>query len=60
MMLEVNLLASLGVAGWKALLILSVYLTYAGFLNGAGGLIMDRVGRRKMFIIGLVGLNPLA
>ncbi|WVW83553.1 hypothetical protein I302_105574 [Kwoniella bestiolae CBS 10118] len=53
--LQINSLNSLGLIGWKASLIISCYVTWAAVLNFVGAALLDRVGRRTMMLIGLVG-----
>lgn len=44
----------LGITGWKALLLLSIYTTWAAFMNWINAILLDRVGRIKLMIIGMV------
>ncbi|KAK6906873.1 hypothetical protein I203_100860 [Kwoniella mangroviensis CBS 8507] len=53
--LQINILNSLGLTGWKASLVISCYITWAAFLNFVGAALLDRVGRRTMLLIGLAG-----
>ncbi|ODO09184.1 hypothetical protein I350_02784 [Cryptococcus amylolentus CBS 6273] len=53
---QVNVLNGLGVTGWKSLLVLSFYTTWAATLNFVGaGALLDRLGRRTLYLGGLLG-----
>ncbi|KAL9563120.1 hypothetical protein ACKAV7_012862 [Fusarium commune] len=52
---QVLLYNGLGLYGYLPLLLYAVYTAWAAFLNWAGAMFVDRVGRIRMLIIGLVG-----
>lgn len=45
---------SIGQTAYRPLLLYSVYLTWASLLNVFSSLIVDRVGRVKLLLIGVV------
>lgn len=51
---QVLLYNGLGLYGYLPLLLYAVYTAWAAFLNWAGAMFVDRVGRIRMLIIGLV------
>ena len=53
-MTEVNLLLGLGVDGDGPLLVLAGFMTLGALCNGGGGFVLDRLGRRKTYLVGLV------
>jgi hypothetical protein len=55
---QVLLYNSLGLRGSLPLLLYSLYLTWAAFLNWVGSMIVDRVGRVRMLSAGVVS-GPL-
>lgn len=55
----VLLLNNLGVTGSIPLLLLAIYNSWAAFLNYINALYIDRIGRRKIILIGLVSCGPL-
>lgn len=52
---QVLLYNNLGLYGWLPLLLYGVYTSWAAFLNWVNALLLDRVGRRPVIIIGLSG-----
>lgn len=52
---QVLLYNNLGLTGSVPLLLYAVYLTWAAGLNWVSSMIVDRVGRIKLLIIGIVG-----
>ena len=52
---QVLLYNNLGLYGWRPLLRYAVYTSWAAFLNWINALLLDRVGRRRVIIIGLSG-----
>ncbi|KAL5610881.1 hypothetical protein FOBRF1_006998 [Fusarium oxysporum] len=44
----------LGVTGWKALL-LSIYTSWAAFMNWINAILLDRIGQIKLMVIGMTG-----
>ena len=52
---QVLLYNNLGLYGWLPLLLYGVYTSWAAFLNWINALLLDRVGRRPVIIIGLSG-----
>jgi MFS family permease len=52
---QVLLYNNLGLYGWLPLLLYAVYTSWAAFLNWINALLLDRVGRRPVIIIGLSG-----
>jgi MFS family permease len=57
---QVNILSQLGLTDWQPLLVVAFYTLWAAVLNIAGAAVVDKVGRRPMFLIGLVSscVNP--
>lgn len=53
----VLLLTNLGVTGSMPLLLLAVYNSWAAILNYVNALYIDRIGRRRIILIGLVSLS---
>ncbi len=51
----VALYQNLGLTGGVPLIIGAAYVTVATIANFVGALVLDRIGRRKLFIIGLTG-----
>ena len=51
---QVNVLSQLGLTAWQPLLVVALYTLWAAVLNIAGALVVDKLGRRIMFLIGLV------
>jgi MFS family permease len=51
---QVNVLSQLGLTAWQPLLVVAIYTLWAAVLNIAGALVVDKLGRRIMFLIGLV------
>lgn len=56
---QVNTLATVGITGWKGILVLAAYLSYAAGLNWINALLLDRYGRRQILLIALVSTNVL-
>ncbi|QKX58701.1 uncharacterized protein TRUGW13939_05828 [Talaromyces rugulosus] len=52
---QVILYNGLGLSGSVPLLLYGVYTTWAAFLNWAGPMIVDRVGRIRMLSVGMIG-----
>ncbi|KAK4870073.1 hypothetical protein LT330_005127 [Penicillium expansum] len=52
---QVTLYKGLGITGWKSLLLLSVYTSWAAFMNWVNAMLLDRIGRIKLMCFGLVG-----
>ena len=52
---QILLYNSLGLHGWLPLLLYGVYTSWAAFLNWINALLLDRVGRKPVIIIGLSG-----
>jgi MFS family permease len=52
---QILLYNSLGLSGWLPLLLYGVYTSWAAFLNWINALLLDRVGRKPVIIIGLSG-----
>jgi MFS family permease len=50
----VNLLGGMGIQGTGPLLVLAGFMTLGAICNGLGGFILDYLGRRKTYLIGLV------
>ncbi|KAJ5256827.1 general substrate transporter [Penicillium angulare] len=50
---QITLYKGLGITGWKSLLLLSVYDTWAAFMNWVNAMLLDRFGRIKMMVFGL-------
>lgn len=48
------MLLGLGVDGDGPLLVLAGFMTLGALCNGAGGFLLDRLGRRKTYLVGLV------
>lgn len=53
---EVNLLQGLGVLNDGPLLVLAGFMTLGAICNGGGGFVLDKLGRRKTYLIGLVSV----
>jgi MFS family permease len=53
---QVNVLSQLGLTAWQPLLVVALYTLWAAILNIAGALVVDKLGRRVMFLIGLVSV----
>lgn len=51
---QITLYRGLGITGWKALLLLSVYTSWAAFMNWINAILLDRVGRIKLMTFGMV------
>lgn len=51
---QVNVLSQLGLTEWQPLLVVALYTLWAAVLNIAGAVVVDQLGRRIMFLIGLV------
>jgi hypothetical protein len=51
---QVALYEGLGITGWKSLLLLSIYTSWAAVMNWVNAMLMDRVGRIKLMSFGLV------
>ncbi|KAI3584180.1 general substrate transporter [Fusarium oxysporum f. sp. albedinis] len=49
------LVQGLGITGWKALLLLSIYTSWAAFMNWINATLLDRIGRIKLMVIGITG-----
>lgn len=56
-MLKIMLYNSLGLFGYLPLLLFSVYLTWAMFMNGVSSIIVDRVGRIRLLTIGIIRIG---
>jgi sugar porter (SP) family MFS transporter len=52
---SVLLYQSLGLKGSLPLLLYAVYATWAAFLNWVGSVLVDRIGRIRMLLIGVIG-----
>jgi MFS family permease len=52
---QVLLYGNLGLSGWLPLVLYGIYTSWAAFLNWVNALLLDRVGRRPVIIIGLTG-----
>ncbi|KAJ5616502.1 general substrate transporter [Penicillium hordei] len=52
---QITLYEGLGITGWKSLLLLSVYTSWAAFMNWVNAMLLDRFGRIKLMTFGLVG-----
>ncbi|KAL3481530.1 general substrate transporter [Aspergillus californicus] len=52
---QITLYEGLGITGWKSLLLLSVYTSWAAFMNWVNAMLLDRIGRIKLTCFGLVG-----
>ncbi|KAH7230050.1 uncharacterized protein BKA55DRAFT_696611 [Fusarium redolens] len=44
----------LGITGWKAILLLSIYTSWAAFMNWINAILLDRIGRIKLMVIGMI------
>ncbi|KAH7125995.1 general substrate transporter [Dactylonectria macrodidyma] len=53
---QIMLWESVGQTGYRPLLLYAVYLSWASVLNVVSSMIVDRVGRVRLLIIGIVGL----
>lgn len=51
---QIILYKGLGITGWKALLLLSIYTSWAAFMNWVNAMLLDRIGRIKLMVIGMV------
>ena len=51
---QILIYKSLGITGWLALLLFGVYSSWAAFLNWAGSMVVDLVGRIRMLTFGIV------
>lgn len=51
---QIALYRGLGITGWKALLLLSVYTSWAAFMNWINAILLDRVGHIKLMTFGMV------
>jgi hypothetical protein len=51
---QITLYKGLGVTGWKALLLLGVYTSWAAVMNWVNALLLDRFGRIKLMTFGMV------
>jgi hypothetical protein len=51
---QILLWQNVGLKGYMPLLLYAIYLTWASFLNVVSSLIVDKVGRVRMLIIGMV------
>jgi MFS family permease len=52
---QILLYKGLGITGWLPLMLYAIYASWAAFLNWAGSMIVDRIGRIRMLTIGVVG-----
>jgi MFS family permease len=52
---SVLLYQSLGLTGSVPLLLYAVYASWAAFLNWVGSVVVDRIGRIRMLLIGVIG-----
>ncbi|KAH7267975.1 hypothetical protein MRS44_011740 [Fusarium solani] len=52
---QIVLYQNLGVTGWKALLLLSIYTSWACFMNWVNAMLLDRLGRVRLMVIGMTG-----
>ncbi|KAH7256032.1 general substrate transporter [Fusarium tricinctum] len=52
---QIVLYEGLGITGWKALLLLSIYTSWAAFMNWINAILLDRIGRIKLMVIGMTG-----
>ncbi|KAH7118336.1 general substrate transporter [Dactylonectria macrodidyma] len=52
---QIILYRGLGITGWKALLLLSIYTSWAALMNWVNAMLLDRVGRIKLMVIGMTG-----
>ncbi|KAH6980636.1 hypothetical protein BKA56DRAFT_550355 [Ilyonectria sp. MPI-CAGE-AT-0026] len=50
---QIVLYQGLGITGWRALLLLSVYTSWACFMNWVNAMLLDRLGRTRMMVIGM-------
>ncbi|KAH6648122.1 hypothetical protein BKA67DRAFT_683474 [Truncatella angustata] len=50
---QIILYEGLGITGWKALLLLGVYTSWAAFMNWVNAWLLDRVGRIKLMCFGM-------
>ncbi|OIW34944.1 sugar porter family MFS transporter [Coniochaeta ligniaria NRRL 30616] len=52
---QIILYTGLGITGWRALLLLSIYTSWAALMNWVNAMLLDRVGRIKLMVIGMTG-----
>ncbi|KAH8652577.1 general substrate transporter [Ilyonectria robusta] len=50
---QIILYEGLGITGYKALLLLGVYTSWAAFMNWVNAVLLDRVGRIKLMVAGM-------
>lgn len=53
---QINVLNTLGLAGWQPLIVVAFYASWSAILNFVG-FMMDKLGRRTMMLWGLVSTH---